>query len=406
MKYTEGGVTAAKGFRAYGIHAGVKAGREKEDLALIACDLPCNAAGLFTRNRVKASPVLLDIETLRNGQAQAIIANSGIANACAPNGMKHAEEMQTIAAEALGISNDLVLVSSTGVIGQELFTECMKEHIGDLTAKLTDTPEGSDLAEKAIMTTDTVKKEFAVEFEISGKPVRLGGIAKGSGMIHPNMGTMLAYLTTDCAISVPMLKKALKAACDVSFNRISVDGDTSTNDSLIILASGLAENEMIAAEGEDYDQFLAALTDLCVNLARAMAKDGEGAKHLITCTVRNAESEEKAEVLAKSVIRSPLTKAAIFGCDANCGRVMCALGYAGENFDPDRTDIRFVSKAGSIEVVKDGLGLVFDEDLAERILSEDEVLIDVDLKEGGSEVTCWGCDLTYDYVKINGDYRT
>ncbi|MBO7703494.1 MAG: bifunctional ornithine acetyltransferase/N-acetylglutamate synthase [Solobacterium sp.] len=406
MKRIEGGVTAAKGFLAGGIHAGIRAGRTKRDLGLIFSEAPCAAAGLFTRNQVKADPVLLDMETLKDPHARAIIANSGIANACAPNGMVHAREMQAIAAEALGIPNEEVLVGSTGVIGMELFTEAIANGISELKASLSDGPEGSDACAEAIMTTDTVKKEFAVEFELDGTPVRIGGISKGSGMIHPNMGTMLAYLTTDCAIDCGLLKKALKQVCDKTFNRISVDGDTSTNDSLIILANGRAENDVISEEGSAFDAFKEALEAVCTLLARTMAKDGEGAKHLITCTVRHAESEAKAERLAKAVIGSSLTKAAIFGCDANWGRVLCALGYSGETFDPETVDIRFESNAGVIDVCRDGKGLPFDEALAKKILSEEEVIIDADMKEGDSEVTCWGCDLTYDYVKINGDYRT
>jgi len=406
MKQLEGGVTAAKGFRAAGVQAGVKPGRNRLDVGLIASDVPCTAAGLFTRNLVKASPVLLDMETVSDGRAQAIIANSGIANACAPNGMLHAQEMQKLAADALGISQDLVLVGSTGVIGMELFTECIRDHMQELVGQLTDDPAGSDLCARAIMTTDTVKKEFAFEEKIGGKMVRLGGISKGSGMIHPNMGTMLAYLTTDCAISSDLLKKALKQVCDRSFNRISVDGDTSTNDTLIILANGMAGNPCICEENEDYDAFVSMLETLCVCLARRMARDGEGARHLITCTVRHAENEAEAEQLAKSVISSSLTKAAIFGCDANWGRVLCAMGYSGVSFDPQKVDIRFVSKAGSIDVCRNGAGLPFDEELAKKILEEEEVIIEADMKMKDAEVTCWGCDLTYDYVKINGDYRT
>ena len=406
MKEIEGGVIAAKGFLAGGIRAGIREGKTKKDLGLIFCEVPCAAAGLFTTNRVKADPVLLDMETLKDPCAQAIIANSGIANACAPNGMMHAREMQKIAADSLGIREDLVLVGSTGVIGMELFTESIADHMDQLRNLLCSDPSGSDSCAQAIMTTDTVKKEYALETEIGGKPVRLGGISKGSGMIHPNMGTMLAYLTTDCAIEPHLLRKALKEACDQSFNRISVDGDTSTNDSLIILASGLAKNPRIETEGKDYEAFRAMLNTLCVHLARMMAKDGEGAKHLITCTVSHAKSEKEAEQLAKSVIGSSLTKAAIFGCDANWGRVLCAMGYAGVAFDPEKTDIRFASQAGRIEVARAGKGLSFDEALAKKILSEDEVIIEADLHDGNAEVTCWGCDLTYDYVKINGDYRT
>lgn len=405
-KWIEGGVVAAKGFRASGMHAGIRPSHTKKDLGLIVSDTLCNAAGLFTRNKVKAHCVQLDIETIQNGKAQAIIANSGIANACAPNGYANAQKMQRIAAHALGIDEGLVLIGSTGVIGQELPIAPIQDHIDELKNQLTDSPEGSDAAAHAIMTTDTVKKEYAVELMLGGKEVHIGGISKGSGMIHPNMGTMLCYITTDCAICQPLLKKALTDVCNVSFNRISVDGDTSTNDSLIVLANGQADNPVIETENEDYQCFKEALETLCVRLARMMAKDGEGAKHLITCTVSHAQSEAKAETLAKSVIASSLTKAAIFGCDANWGRVLCALGYSGEDFNPEKVNISFASAAGRIEVCKNGAGLLFDETVAKKILKEDEVEILCDMQEGSAEVTCWGCDLTYDYVKINGDYRT
>lgn len=406
MKFIEGGITAARGFKAGGVNAGIKAGRTKNDLALIASDVPCAAAGLFTRNKVKAAPVQLDIETVRKGSARAIIANSGNANACAPNDMENARKMQKLAAEALGISADEVLVGSTGVIGVEINIAAIEKGLPALAASLSDEAAGSDEAAKAIMTTDTKKKEQAAEFEIGGRTVKLGGISKGSGMIHPNMGTMLCYLTTDCAVDSVTLKKVLKEVCDVTFNRISVDGDTSTNDSLIILANGMAGNEPVIENTEGYAVFKEALLAVCTDLARRMAADGEGAKHLITCTVAGCESEEKAEILSKSVIGSSLTKAAVFGCDANWGRVLCALGYSGADFDPLKVDVDFVSSAGRISVCRQGKGLVFDEDKALEILKQDEVIIDINMNEGEAAVTCWGCDLTYDYVKINGDYRT
>lgn len=406
MEWKEGGITAAKGFRAAGMNAGIRPGKTKNDLALIVSDSLCTAAGLFTRNKVKAAPVLLDIETVKSGKAKAIIANSGIANACAPHDMENALKMQKAAADALGIDQSEVLVGSTGVIGIDLNVAAIENALPELISLLSDEASGSDEAAKAIMTTDTVKKEQAVSFELDGKTVTIGGISKGSGMIHPNMGTMLCYLTTDCAIDAVTLKKALKEVCDVTFNRISVDGDTSTNDSLIILANGTAGNAPVEEGSGSYDIFKDALKSLCTDLARRMAADGEGAKHLITCKVSECESEEKAELLAKSVIGSSLTKAAVFGCDANWGRVLCALGYSGADFDPLKTDIAFVSEAGCVPVCKDGKGLAFDEDLALKVLQEAEVIIDVNLHEGNEEATCWGCDLTYDYVKINGDYRT
>ena len=406
MKMIEGGVTAAKGFKASGMHAGIRMNKTKKDLGLIVSDVPCSAAGLFTRNKVKAAPVLMNIETIKSGSCRAIIANSGIANACAPHDMENALKMQKVTADALGLDTGEVLIGSTGVIGVDLNVDIIEAALPELKAKLAYGPEASDDAAHAIMTTDTKKKEQAVEFELDGKTVRIGGISKGSGMIHPNMGTMLCYVTTDCAIEAPVLKKVLKEVCDVTFNRISVDGDTSTNDSLIILANGCAENTPVEEESEDYQIFKEALQVLCTDLARRMARDGEGAKHLITCEVKNCESEEKAELLAKAVIGSSLTKAAIFGCDANWGRVLCALGYSGADFDPLKTDIAFVSKAGRIDVCQAGKGLPFDEALASAILHEEEVIIEADMHEGDASATCWGCDLTYDYVRINGDYRT
>ncbi|MCR4951158.1 MAG: bifunctional ornithine acetyltransferase/N-acetylglutamate synthase [Solobacterium sp.] len=406
MKYIEGGICAPKGFQAAGVHCGIRPNKNKNDLALIVSDVPCAAAGLFTRNNVKAAPVLLNMETIRSGRGRAICVNSGIANACAPDDMKNAKLMQEAAAEILGISAEEVLVGSTGVIGTPLPIDAVRRGLPILKENLERSAEASDAAARAIMTTDTKKKELAVSFEIRGKRVKLGGISKGSGMIHPNMGTMLCYLTCDIAIDQPLLYKALKEACNMSFNRISVDGDTSTNDSLIILANGLAGNAMITEENEAYDTFRTVLKELCVELARQMAADGEGAKHLITCEVSGAKSEEEAEVLAKSVISSSLTKAAVFGGDANWGRVLCALGYSGVTFDTEKTDIWFASEAGEVKVCENGKGLLFDEALAGRILKEDEVIIRCAMQEGEGSAVCWGCDLTYDYVKINGDYRT
>ena len=411
MEYIPGGVCAAKGFTAAGIHCGVKKTKKvlpgteaKKDLALIVSSVPCTAAGVFTRNQVKAAPVLLDMERLKNGTAQALVVNSGNANACAPHGAEYALRMGKLASEILGLEEDLVLVGSTGVIGQTLNIEAIEKGLPMAAAALSDS--GSDDASSAIMTTDTVEKTGAVTFEIGGVPVRLGGIAKGSGMIHPNMGTMLCYLTTDCAISSTMLDRALHRAADVSFNRISVDGDTSTNDSCIILANALAENPVIDGPGPAYDAFLAALSELCVFLARKMAADGEGAEHLITCQVSGAADEAKAARLGKSVIGSTLTKCAVFGCDANWGRVLCAMGFSGETFDPEQVDIAFRSAAGEVDVCRSGRGLDFDEALAAAILKEKEVIIDIKMYEGDGKATTWGCDMTYEYVKINGDYRT
>ena len=407
MNFIEGGVCAARGFRAAGIHVGVKTHAAwKKDVALIVSDVDCAAAGVFTKNVVKAAPIHVDLNHLADGRARAIIANSGNANACAPQGEENAQRMCAAAAAAIGCSPRDVLVSSTGVIGQTLRVQVVEEGMPALYAALERSGSASDAAAHAIMTTDTEKKEAAVETVIGGRTVRMGGIAKGSGMIHPNMGTMLCFLTTDCAISPEMIRKALLETVSVTFNRISVDGDTSTNDSCLVLANGLAGNETITAPGPDYDAFLEALKALCGLLARKMASDGEGAKHLITCTVSGAASEKSAETIAKSVISSTLTKAAVFGADANWGRVLCAMGYSGETFDPDKVDVSFASDAGEIAVCAAGRGLDFDEDLAKKILTEHDIEIRIAMGEGDGRCTCWGCDITYDYIKINGDYRT
>ena len=407
LNFIEGGVCAAQGFRAAGIHVGVKTHAAwKKDVALIVSDVECAAAAVFTKNAVKAAPIHVDRRHLADGRARAVIANSGNANACAPQGEENAERMCAAAAKAIGCAPEDVLVSSTGVIGQTLNIQVIEEGLPALYSALDRSPEASDAAAHAIMTTDTVKKELAVETTVGGKTVRLGGIAKGSGMIHPNMGTMLCFLTTDCAISPEMIRSALLDTARVSFNRISVDGDTSTNDTCLVLSNGLAGNAPITAPGPDYDAFVEALKTLCVELAKKMASDGEGATHLITCTVTGAKSEKSAEVLSKSVIGSSLTKAAIFGADANWGRVLCALGYSGEEFDPEKVDVAFESAAGSVQVCAQGRGLDFDEEKAKKILQEHDVTIAVAMGEGNGSCTCWGCDLTYDYVKINGDYRT
>ena len=407
VSWIDGGVCAAQGFRAAGLHVGVKTHNvNKKDVALIVSDADCAAAAVFTTNVVKAAPIHVTKAHLANGRARAVVANSGNANACAPLGEENAERMCAAAAKAIGCGAEDVLVCSTGVIGQTLRVNVIEEGMEELASLLEQSGAGSDAAAHAIMTTDTVKKEAAVETTVGGKTVRIGGIAKGSGMIHPNMGTMLCFITTDCSISPEMIREALVDTAHVSFNRISVDGDTSTNDTCLVLANGLAGNETITGEGEDYAAFLEALKALCVRLARMMAKDGEGARHLITCTVSGAKDEESAQTIAKSVISSTLTKAAIFGCDANWGRVLCAMGYSGEEFDPDKVDVAFASAAGEIPVCRQGRGLDFDEDLAKRILTEDEVEIRVRMGEGDASCTCWGCDITYDYIKINGDYRT
>ena len=407
LKYIEGGVCAAQGFRAAGIHVGVKTHAAwKKDVALIVSDVDCAAAAMFTTNVVKAAPIHVDRKHLADGKARAIVANSGNANACAPQGEENAIKMCAAAAKAIGCPPEDVLVSSTGVIGQTLKVQVIEEGMPALYEALDHSVEASDAAAHAIMTTDTVKKEVAVETVIGGKTVRMGGIAKGSGMIHPNMGTMLCFLTTDCAISPAMIRAALKEVVCKTFNRISVDGDTSTNDSCIVLANGLAGNVEITEQGADYRAFTEALMTLCTELARKMAADGEGAKHLITCTVTGAADEKTAETVARSVISSTLTKAAIFGADANWGRVLCAMGYSGAEFDPETVDVSFASAAGDIAVCETGRGLPFDEDLAKKILTEHDVEIRISMGTGAGTATCWGCDITYDYIKINGDYRT
>ena len=407
VKFISGGLCAAKGFRAAGIHVGVKTHANwKKDVALIVSDVDCAAAAVYTTNVVKAAPIHVDKDHLADGRARAIIANSGNANACAPHGEENAEKMCQLVGQALDIPACDVVVSSTGVIGQTLNIAAIEEGIPALVEALEASEAGSDAAAHAIMTTDTTKKEVAVETEVGGRPIHIGGIAKGSGMIHPNMGTMLCFLTTDCAISPDMIQAALLDTVGISFNRISVDGDTSTNDTCCVLANGLAGNREITEKNADYAAFLEALQSICIQLAKEMASDGEGAKHLLTCTVSGAADEKSAEDLSKSVISSTLTKAAIFGADANWGRVLCALGYSGVSFDPEKVDVAFSSPAGTIDVCRQGRGLDFDEDLAKKILSEHDVEILVSMGEGAAVCTCWGCDITYDYIKINGDYRT
>ena len=401
MKQIEGGVTAAKGFQAAGVEAGIKY-KNRRDMALIYSTAPCTAAGTFTSNVVKAAPVVWDKKIVEESPAaRAVVVNSGIANACTGK-----QGTDCCAAEALGISADSVLVASTGVIGMQLPLDRLTEGIRKLAAVKSDTLEAGSDAARAIMTTDTVPKEIAVTFEISGKTVTLGGMCKGSGMIHPNMCTMLGFLTTDLKISKPMLQKALRADVVDSFNMISVDGDTSTNDTLLILANGLADNEEIASEGEAYDTFREALRFVTTWLARKMAGDGEGATALFETKVTGAATKEDARTLAKAVICSSLTKAAIFGHDANFGRILCALGYSGVQFDPENVDLYFQGKNDSIHIYGNGVACDYSEEEATRILSEREVTVLVDMHMGDAEATAWGCDLSYDYVKINADYRS
>ena len=407
MKQIPGGVTAPKGFRAWGVHCGVKSKKaDKKDLALILSDQECAAAAVYTMNRVKAAPLYVTMEHLEDGTAWGVAANSGNANACCPMSHEYAEEMARLAARATGRAPADFVVASTGVIGQTLNIAAIRAGMPEAAAGLTAGPEGSDAAARAIMTTDTVKKELALACSIGGRTVTLGAIAKGSGMIHPNMGTMLCFITTDCAITHEMLEDALREVVARTFNRVTVDGDTSTNDMCLALANGMAGNPLIEWKDEDYSAFLAALEELCRQLARSIAGDGEGASKLVTCRMTGARSEESAERLAKAVVSSSLVKAAMFGSDANWGRVLCAMGYSKAPFRPEHVDVTFQSQAGSVPVCRQGDGLPFDEDAAKRILSEKEVVILVDLHEGDEAAECWGCDLTYDYVKINGDYRT
>ena len=406
MKQIPGGVTAPKGFRAWGVHCGVKSKKaDKKDLALILSDQECAAAAVYTMNRVKAAPLYVTMEHLEDGTAWGVAANSGNANACCPMSHEYAEEMARLAARATGRAPADFVVASTGVIGQTLNIAAIRAGMPAAAAGLTAGPEGSDAAARAIMTTDTVKK-LALACSIGGRTVTLGAIAKGSGMIHPNMGTMLCFVTTDCAITREMLSEALREVVPRTFNRVTVDGDTSTNDMCAVLANGMAGNPLIEWKDDGYTVFLKALRQLCQELARAIAGDGEGASRLITCAVREARSEESAERLAKAVVGSPLVKAAMFGADANWGRVLCAMGYSKAPFRPEYVDISFSSAVGAVAVCRGGMGLDFDEEAARSILSQDEVVIDVHLHEGEHEATCWGCDLTYEYVKINGDYRT
>ncbi len=403
-QFLAGGVTAPKGFTAGGIHCGIRKNKTKADLAMIRCETRCTAAAVYTQNLVKGAPILVTRENLRDGMAQAVICNSGNANTCNADGEEKARMMCGIAAESLHVAPEDVIVASTGVIGQVLPIEPILSHAAALAASLS--PQGSAAAAQAIMTTDLAVKEAAVELTLGGVPVRIGGIAKGSGMIHPNMATMLCFLTTDAAISAPVLDRALREAVDVSFNMVSVDGDTSTNDMVSILASGLAGNPEILDGSEDYRAFVDALKEMSVCLAKKIAKDGEGASKLLLCRVDGAKDLAAARTVAKSVVCSSLVKAAMFGADANWGRVLCAIGYAGAPVDVSRVDVSFSSRKGSVAVCRGGAGIEFDEDAAKTVLLEDEVAIAISLHDGAASAEAYGCDLTYDYVKINGDYRT
>ena len=403
MEIINGGVCAAKGFTAGGIHCGIRKNKTKKDLALIFSEKRAAAAAVYTTNLVKGAPLVVTKNHIADGFAQAVICNSGNANTCNANGIEIAEGMSKLVAEAMNISENDVVVASTGVIGQPLDISPIKNGMDALKASL---GNNSEDAAEGIMTTDTVLKEIAVSFTVGGKECKIGGIAKGSGMIHPNMATMLVFITTDCAISPEMLKKALSTDIKNTFNMVSVDGDTSTNDMVTVLANGMAGNEEITTDGEAFDIFMKALNTITVHLCRMIAGDGEGATKLLECQVNGAKTEEIAKTVAKSVICSSLTKAAMFGADANWGRVLCAIGYSGADVDVTKIDVSFISDKGEILVCKDGAGVDFSEEIAKEILLEKEITTKIELNDGEVKATAWGCDLTYEYVKINGDYRT
>ena len=404
MKLINGGICAAKGFSAGGVHCGIRKNRTKKDLSLIWSEVPAKAAAVYTTNLVKGAPLTVTKQNIADGIAQAVICNSGNANTCNANGIEIAEQMCELVGAALKISPKDVVVASTGVIGQPLDIEPIKNGIPALVASLDANDDAA--AAEGIMTTDTVMKEIAVEFELGGKTCHLGGIAKGSGMIHPDMATMLVFITTDAAISSEMLQKALKGDIAGTFNMLSIDGDTSTNDMVTVLANGMAGNAEITSDGADFAEFMKALNTVNVGLCRMIAGDGEGATKLLECKCTGAADLATARTVAKSVVCSSLLKAAMFGADANWGRVLCAIGYSKADVDVTKIDVSFTSKAGTIPVCKNGAGIDFSEELAKTILLEKEIEIEVALNSGDASATAWGCDLTYDYVKINGDYRT
>lgn len=404
VKFTDGGVCAPAGFKAAGTACGIKGTKDKKDLALIVSDVMCSAAAVYTTNKVKGAPLKVTRDNIADGKAIAVICNSGNANTCAPNGEEIARETCRITAENLGVKPGDIAICSTGVIGQELYIKPFEEGIPELTDKLS--YEGSAEAAEAIMTTDTVPKEVAVEFSLGGKICRIGGIAKGSGMINPNMATMLSFITTDVKISPEILDGALKETVKTSYNQICVDGDTSTNDMVVVLANGLAGNETIDEDGEALAAFKEALSKVTISLAKKLARDGEGATKLIECRVKGASSDKQARAVSKSVIASDLLKAAMFGADANWGRVLCAIGYAPGDFSTDDIDVEMSSAAGRVRVCQGSRHKEYSEEEASKILAEEEIIISVDMHQGSGSAVAWGCDLTYDYVKINGDYRS
>ena len=403
MNMISGGICAAMGFTANGIHCGIRHNKTKRDLALIYSEVPASAASVYTSNLVKGAPIAVTRAHIADGKAQAVICNSGNANTCNADGVEVAEKMCGLLANEMGLKASDVVVASTGVIGQRLNVEPIAKGIPELVKGLGD---HSEFAAEAIMTTDTRKKELAVSFEIDGVECRIGGIAKGSGMIHPNLATMLVFITTDCAISAEMLNKALKDDVQNTFNMVSVDGDTSTNDMVTVLANGMAGNKEITCEGPQFDAFMQALNTVTVYLCRCIAGDGEGATKLLECRVSGAKTEADAKIVAKSVICSSLTKAAMFGADANWGRVLCAIGYSGAHVDVEKVEVTFHSAKGDVLVCENGAGVDFSEEKAKEVLLQPTIDIVIDLHDGEGAATAWGCDLTYDYVKINGDYRT
>jgi glutamate N-acetyltransferase/amino-acid N-acetyltransferase len=404
MREVPGGVCAPKGLVAGGIRCGIKKGSLKNDLALVKCEVPCAAAAVYTRNKVFGAPITVTRNNLSDGVAQAIVCNSGNANTCNADGVTIAERMCELTSAALNVKPTDVIIGSTGVIGQPLPLEPIESGIRALAPKLS--KDGAHEAQLAIMTTDVQPKEVALAFELDGVTVTVGAMAKGSGMIRPNMATMLSFITTDAAITAPMLQKALKLVVDDTYNMVSVDGDTSTNDMVSVMASGLAGNTLIDGEGAGFDGFVSGLKAVATKIARMIAADGEGATKLLEIAVTNAPDVQTARTVAKSVVMSSLVKAAMFGADANWGRILCAIGYAEAEFDVSKIDVALSSPAGTIQVCKDGVGIPFSEETAKAILLEKEITVGIDMRQGASSATAWGCDLTYDYVKINGDYRT
>ncbi len=423
VTFVDGGVCAAKGFKANGIHCGLAhnpltstdensavannalpSAKKKNDLALIVADKECTAAAVYTTNKVKGAPILVTKEHIKNGTAKAVIVNSVNANTCNADGVEKAEKMCSLVSAETGIDENDVIVASTGVIGQILPIEPIADGMKELAEGLT--YDGNSRAVEAIMTTDTQVKEVAVKFELGGKTCTMGGMLKGSGMIHPNMATTLTFITTDVDISAELLQRALSEVVKVTLNRVSVDGDTSTNDMVCVLANGTAENVPVTKENEDFEKFINALYAVMMNLARKMARDGEGATKLIECVCSGADTEKTAEIVAKSVITSSLFKAAMFGEDANWGRILCAVGYADADFDINKVDVSIGSSNGVIDVCKNGAGVEFSEETAKEILGEEEIIINISIDDGAGKAVAWGCDLTYDYVKINGDYRS